>query len=108
MSKNEMIMLQREVVERALDALARGCPPDCKDGMTDSGGVHPWGEAALIECPSCQAVEALRAALEQPDVGPQDPAPYLYYDPNNGDTWTQEAINDGCCQPDGLIALYTK
>lgn len=158
MSKNEMIMLPREVVERALDALAQGCPQDCKDGMTDSGGVHPWGEAALIECPSCQAVEALRAALEQsqgeqapvawcalnadrsgiayfdgrpiimtgpignehhPDplyTKPQpkreppqaDPAPYLYYDPENGDTWTQEAINDGCCLPDGLIALYTK
>lgn len=102
MSKNEMIMLPREVVGRALDALARGCPPDCKDGMTDSGGVHPWGEAALIECPSCQAVEALRAALEQ-----LQPDPYLYYDPANGDTWTQEAVNDGCCLPDGLISLYT-
>ena len=75
MSKNEMIMLPREVVERALDALTRGCPPDCKDGMTDSGGVHPWGEAALIECPSCQAVEALRAALEQPDAGPTATTP---------------------------------
>ena len=186
-----MIMLPREVVEQALDAWARGCPPDCRDGMTDSGGVHPWGEAALIKCPSCQAVGALRAALEQsqgeqepvtlkpfntwssnegdswhdfptdaqiiedvfggetPVVGteyevsagwhcvtatyritwvsedgdceaecishkqensaPQpDPDPYLYYDPENGDTWTQEAINDGCHPPDGLIALYTK
>lgn len=49
------------------------------------------------------ARDALRDAMEQPD-----PAPYLYYDPQNGDTWTQEAINDGCCLPDGLIALYTK
>lgn len=49
------------------------------------------------------ARDALRAAMEQPD-----PAPYLYYDPANGDTWAQEAINDGCCLPDGLIALYTK
>ena len=62
----EFVTLPREVVELALEAWARGCPPDCKDGMTDSGGVHPWGEAALIECPSCQAVEALRAALDQP------------------------------------------
>ena len=70
-----MIMLPREVVERALDALARGCPPDCKDGMTDSGGVHPWGESALIECPSCQAVEALRAALKHQDTGNPATAP---------------------------------
>ena len=52
-----------------------------------------------------QSIQALRAALDQPQP---DPAPYLYYDPENGDTWTQEAINDGCCLPDGLIALYTK
>lgn len=64
--KQEFVTLPREVVEQALEAWARGCPPDCKDGMTDSGGVQPWGEAALIECPSCQAVEALRAALDQP------------------------------------------
>ena len=46
---------------------------------------------------------ALRAAMEQPE-----PTPYLWYDPENGDTWTQEAINDCCCPPDGLIPLYTK
>ena len=45
------------------------------------------------------------AELERPRPGA---APYLYYDPANGDTWTNEAINDGCCPPDGLIALYTK
>ena len=45
------------------------------------------------------------AELERPRPGA---APYLYYDPENGDTWTQEAINDGCFPPDGLIALYTK
>ena len=45
------------------------------------------------------------AALEQPQPNPD---PYLWYDPENGDTWTQEAINDGCCPPDSLIALYTK
>ena len=47
------------------------------------------------------ARDALRAEMKQPD-----PAPYLWYDPENGDTWTQEAINDGCCLPDGLIPLY--
>jgi hypothetical protein len=75
MSNNKMIMLPREVVEQALEAWARGCPPDCKDGMTDSGGVHPWGEAALIKCPSCQAVEALSAALKHPDTGNPATAP---------------------------------
>ena len=47
---------------------------------------------------------AMFAAAPQPQ---SDATPYLYYDPENGDTWTQEAINDGCCPPDGLIALYT-
>ena len=45
------------------------------------------------------------AELERPRPGAD---PYLYYDPQNGDTWTQEAINDGCHPPDGTIALYTK
>ena len=62
----EFVTLPREVVEHVLTAWTRGCPPDCKDGMTDSGGIHPWGEAALIQCPACRAVEALRTALEQP------------------------------------------
>ena len=79
MSKNEMIMLPREVVRQALAAL------DAED---------PY-----------RAAVALRLALDQPQP---DPAPYLWYDPHNGDTWTREAINDGCCPPDGLIALYTK
>ena len=60
------ITLPRSVVEQALEAFTRGCPPDCKDGMTDSGGVYPWGEPALIRCPACRAFDALRAALERP------------------------------------------
>lgn len=79
MSNNEMITLPREVIERSLAAL------DAED---------PY-----------RAAVALRTALDQPQP---DPAPYLYYDPKNGDTWTNEAINDGCRPPDGLIALYTK
>ena len=84
MSNNEMIMLPREVVGQAIRSLERYC-----FDVVVTKEVHA----------------ALHAALEQPQP---DPAPYLYYDPANGDTWTQEAINDGCCLPDGLIALYTK
>jgi hypothetical protein len=55
----------------ALEALKHGgCPPDCKDGMTDSGGVHPWGEAALIPCPNCKTIAACEKALEQPEPEP--------------------------------------
>ena len=49
------------------------------------------------------ARDALRAAMEKPD-----PAPYLWYDPENGDTWTQEAVDEGFCATDSLIPLYTK
>lgn len=57
------ILVDQAVIDQALDALEHGgCPPDCNDGMTDSGGVHPWGEAALIPCPNCQVITALRQA----------------------------------------------
>lgn len=49
------------------------------------------------------ARDALRAAMEQPD---QDP--YLWYDPETGATWTQEAVDEGFCATDSLIPLYTK
>ena len=62
----DKLLIDRSVVEQALEAFTRGCPPDCKDGMTDSGGVYPWGEPALIRCPACQAFDAFRAALGQP------------------------------------------
>lgn len=87
MSKNEIITLPREVVDLALEAVTAAM----------SGGPYK------NRC--SDAIDALSSALEQPQP---DPAPYLYYDPANGDTWTQEAINDGFCPPDGLIALYTK
>ena len=45
------------------------------------------------------------AALEKPQP---EPTPYLWYDPKNGDTWTQEAIDEGFAPTDNLIALYTK
>lgn len=49
------------------------------------------------------ARDALRAAMEQPD-----PTPYLWYDPEDGDTWPQEAVDEGFCATYGLIPLYTK
>ena len=88
MSKNEMIMLPREVVEQALESL-----------------LNEGNFRKLLKPFIEKSIDTLRAALDQPQP---DPDPYLYYDPENGDTWTQEAINDGCCLPDGLIALYTK
>lgn len=84
MSKSEMIMLPREVVEKALAACERRQP-------------FSW----LMP----EDLNHLRAALEQPQP---DMAPYLWYDPENGDTWTQEAIDEGLSPTDKLIALYTK
>lgn len=89
MSKNKMIMLPREVVEQAIEALF------CTD--SEEGSTAYENEL--------KAVKKLRAVLDRPKSAPD---PYLYYDPENGDAWTHEAINDGCRQPDGLIALYTK
>lgn len=93
MSKNEMITLPREVAKQIKQILQEASRSLAKHRSNLSAG----------EC--MQAAVVLQEAMEhqQPDT-----APYLYYDPNNGDTWTQEAINDGCCPPDGLIALYTK
>ena len=59
--------MSKEAMKLALEALTHGCPPDCKGGMTDSGGIHPWGEAVLVPCPNCKAITTLREALaEQP------------------------------------------
>ena len=142
MSKNEMIMLPREVVEQALEALLNEgefrklmkplieksidsirdaleqpdarppvmapegwklVPVEPTDEMVEAGDheIEKWG----VDASSSGAFRAMLAAAPQPQT---DPTPYLYYDPANGDTWTQEAINDGCCLPDGTIALYTK
>lgn len=163
MIKNKMIMLPREVVEQAIEALF--CT-DSEEGSTayenelkavkklravlehsDAGNpaTAPEGwklvpveptmsmqHAALIESRShgpvstgeCNALpityelgasaivyRAMLDAAPKPPVLDQTQAeqePYLYYDPENGDTWTQEAIDDGLRPPDGLIALYTK
>lgn len=80
------------VLQEAMDAMDDMATDSRLLDMTQSR-VHQFDAAR----------DALRAAMEQ-----HDPTPYLWYDPENGDTWTQEAINDGCCPPDGLIPLYTK
>ena len=74
---------------------------DAMDDMATDSRLLDMKQSRVHQFDAARGV--LRAAMEQPD-----PAPYLYYDPENGDTWTQEAINDGCRPPDGLIALYTK
>ena len=51
--------------DQLLEALKHGCPPDCKDGMTDSGGTHPWGEPALIPCPTCAAIASVEAEISK-------------------------------------------
>ena len=67
-----MIRTQHAAIERkdallrqALVAITHGCPPGCNDGMTDSGGTYPWGEAVLIPCPTCETVKAITKELEQ-------------------------------------------
>lgn len=55
-------------------------------------------QAMLASAPQPPALERV-----QPDQGP-----YLWYDPENGDTWTQEAVDEGFCATDSLIPLYTK
>ena len=78
-------------------------PVEPTDEMVEAGDheIEKWG----VDASSSGAFRAMLAAAPQPQ---SDPTPYLYYDPENGDTWTQEAINDGFRLPDGLIALYTK
>lgn len=67
---NEWIRLQ-DAIERkdallrqALEAMAHGCPPDCKDGTTDSGGTYPWGEAVLMRCPTCETFDSITKELQ--------------------------------------------
>ena len=60
---------------------------------------------------SAMIYRAMLAAAPQPPALEQvqpDPAPYLWYDPRNSDTWTQEAVDEGFCATDSLIPLYTK
>lgn len=142
MSKNKMIMLPREVVEQALEALLNEgefrkllkplieksidsirdaleqpdagppvtapegwklVPVEPTDEMVEAGDheIEKWG----VDASSSGAFRAMLAAAPHPQ---SDPTPYLYYDPENGDTWTQDAVDEGFCVTDNLIPLYTK
>lgn len=79
------------LTDECIDAIAESMPGGL-DGFLNGWGWRQFARAVLEFAPQPQS----------------DATPYLCYDPHNGDTWTQEAINDGCCPPDGLIALYTK
>ena len=52
------------LLRQALEAMAHGCPPDCKDGSTDSGGTYPWGEAVLMRCPTCETFDSITKELQ--------------------------------------------
>lgn len=52
------------LLKQALEAMAHGCPPDCKDGTTDSGGTYPWGEAVLMRCPTCETFDSITKELQ--------------------------------------------
>ena len=104
---NGTITLPRSVVEQALEAFTRGCPPDCKDGMTDSGGVYPWGEPALIRCPACRAFDALRAALEQPQVEHEPVAWMWKFEFDEGAAFSTKEPTISICDGVEYVPLYT-
>lgn len=53
------------LLRQALEAITHGCPPGCNDGMTDSGGTYPWGEAVLMPCPACETAKSITKELSQ-------------------------------------------
>lgn len=63
--QNAAIERKDALLRQALEAIAHGCPPDCKDGSTDSGGTYPWGEAVLMWCPTCETFESIKKELSQ-------------------------------------------
>jgi hypothetical protein len=92
---------ERKVFELALEALTHGgCPFDCKDGMTDSGGVHPWGEAALIPCANCQTITAIEEALAQPE---QEPVAWMFQHDETGRM--SYVSNDGIHDPTVFLEM---
>ena len=86
MSKSKTITLPRDLVGAVIAIIT--------DSETSAG------QQFIKEC---WAVEILVDAMKQPH-----PTPYLWYDPRNGDTWTQEAVDEGFCVTDNLIPLYSK
>lgn len=65
-------------------------------------GKRIWSHmlAAAPQPPTTEQSSAVQSQVER--------VPYLWYDPENGDTWTQEAVDEGFCATDSLIPLYTK
>ena len=162
MSKNEMIMLPREVAEQALEALlnegefrklleplieksidsirdaleqpdagptattpegwklvpvelthemlraGRDSHYEAEKRIQDQDAWSPGGFAKRA-VRAAHVFQAMLAAAPQPTALEQvqaNPSPYLWYDPENGDTWTQEAVDEGFCATDSLIPLY--
>lgn len=87
------------------DSSLRAAVQQACDWISEEPGRRPISAGRLLAV----LTNALAAAPQRPVVENMqpDPAPYLWYDPENGDTWTQEAINDGRHPPDNLIPLYT-
>ena len=88
------------------DSSLRAAVQQACDWISEEPGRRPISAGRLLAI----LTNALAAAPKPPVVENMhtNPDPYLYYDPANGDTWTQEAIDYGFLQPDGLIALYTR
>jgi len=81
------ILIDRAVLEQALEAF------EC----------HANQYPHMVKGYTLDAAEAIRAALEQPQV---EQEPYIWYCPDNGWVWTVEAVvyrGD----TDGMIPLYT-
>ena len=117
----------RKAAEQAIDTLgyyASVCGEDDQD--TPAKQAQAALRAALAEpeqsepddmpsgsnCkwPTCQTEEYQQMLCKEiaQSLGLDEQSePYVYYDPDTGETWTVGAIEDGCRPADGLIALYT-
>ncbi len=60
-----------------------------------------WHDGIKIDASDIELLADAAAALAEQSE------PYIYLDPDTGETWTVGAIEDGCRPVDGLIALYT-
>ena len=82
----DKITIDRAVVEQALEALSTA---------HQRGNATQWANEGL-------AINALRAALEQPQV---EQEPYLWYDLADKIVWAPEHIAY-CCNMEDVIPLY--
>ena len=95
----------RDALRAALDNLQCGCEMARKMYVCNSC-QFPYADQPPSQC-DCLGDETYTEAYLYTHPQP-DPTPYLWYDPENGDTWTQEAVDEGFCVTDSLIPLYTK